>query len=79
VLRSQLLIGHGRLLVENHPRHDDGADVRRGKIEILLVGEGDAQRAGNQGVRVRVRGPGHEEERELEQANGDRHQLDPAV
>ena len=80
VLRPQPLIGDRGLLVEDHPRHDHGADIGRRQIEIVLVGIGnvEADPASN-ACRVRMRRPGDEEERQLEQPDGDRRPLDPAI
>ena len=80
MLRAQPFIGDRRLLVEDHPRHHHGADIRRRQIEIVLVGIRDVERlpASMRGG-IGMRGEGDEEERQLEQPDRDRRPLHPAV
>ena len=79
MLRPQPLIGDRRLLVEDHPRHHHRADIGRRQIEIVLVGIGDVDSCRRAARRVGMRGPGDEEERQLEQPEDDRRPLHPPV
>ena len=66
--RTQSLIHHRRLLVEDHPRHDHGAYVRGRQIAVMRVGERDRRHLPEHLVQIR---------RCLER-NGDKHQLEEA-
>ncbi len=79
MLGTQLLIGHRRLLVEDHPRHDHRADIGGDEIHVVLVGEGNSHRLGGHGRQVRMGDPGDAEEGEFEQTHGDGRSLDPAI
>ena len=39
IVLGQALVDHRALLVEDHPRHDDRADVRCDQQQVLLVSE----------------------------------------
>src|SRR5262249_46597149 len=64
-------IQHGRLLVEDHPRHDHGAQVGRDQIEIPAVVQRGLADLGHHLSRVRAGGGGHQHEGEFEQAERD--------
>src|SRR5271163_1614795 len=79
VFGTKSLIGNRRLLVKDHPRHDDCADIRRDQIGVGLVSERDVDAAGDERVHVRVCRPGDEEEGEFEEPDHDRRPFYPPV
>ena len=71
VLGPKLLIGDRRLLIEDHPRHDDGADIGGDKIEIIRIAERQCRQPLRPARAVRMGRTGDPEEREFEQAESD--------
>ena len=67
ILHGQLFLDHGALLEENHPGHDDRADIGRHQIEILPVAPRDIQRLRRDDVDV---GAGEDDHHQKHQFKG---------
>jgi hypothetical protein len=79
VAGAQLLLDRRRLLVEDHPRVEGRADDRRAHEQKIAIADWQIDRVPRQRRQARMRGPGDDEERQLEPADDQGHTLDPLV
>ena len=79
IARLQPFVDGGRLLVEDHPRIEGGADDGRDQKQKLAVADGKVDRVPRQRREPGVSLPRDDEKRQLEQADDERDPLDALI
>src|ERR1039457_3722361 len=62
----QALVDQRRMLIENCPRHDAGAEVGREQIEVVVISERHLTQSGGKLTDVGMGFPRHDHETQLE-------------